>query len=299
MTTTGAYVNASLGSWLSGNVYATAYNELVNKLGTDNVKANTDSYTDYNFVVNQDDMTFRLPLLNGDENIADYSNGITVTYPTSTAPFIAPTSGDFVVCVQFGSSVDRYLYINGVKTSYLIHNTSEYQDTSSITVSLQKGDSVYFDQISGTKQVLSFYPYKGNGNLYYKLSNAVTNLELLDASKVMAEVNNAIKKTECPAYIVETYQNGESWYRVWSDGWCEQGGIYTDSTANNSVPTISLLKAYKDIDYCIIATKLTDDTGSSYVYGIRVVKAQKKVNSFQVRPDSTGGVMWEAKGYIA
>ena len=102
MTTTGAYVNASLGSWLSGNVYTTAYNELVNKLGTDNVKANTDTYTDYDFVLNQDDMTFRLPLSNG----------------------------------------DNY----------------------------------------------------GVGNLYYKLSNAVTNLELLDVAKVTADLNTCYKK---------------------------------------------------------------------------------------------------------
>ena len=43
MTTTGAYVNASLGGYLSGNVYTTAYQGLVNKLGTGNVKSVTDT----------------------------------------------------------------------------------------------------------------------------------------------------------------------------------------------------------------------------------------------------------------
>lgn len=100
-------------------------------------------------------------------------------------------------------------------------------------------------------------------------------------------------------HITQTYVNGTSWYRVYSDGWCEQGGIYTGSSASNAVATINLLKAYKDKDYCITATKLTDDSINQYMYGIRVVKSQKTTTSFQVRPDSTGGMMWQACGYIA
>lgn len=72
LTTTGAFVDASLGLYLNGNLYTTAYNDLVNKIGHNFcagvIKEYGDStITDYDCVVNQADMTFRLPLLNGSE----------------------------------------------------------------------------------------------------------------------------------------------------------------------------------------------------------------------------------------
>ena len=35
--------------------------------------------------------------------------------------------------------------------------------------------------------------------------------------------------------IVETYANGTSWYRIWSDGWIEQGGYVARSAATQTV----------------------------------------------------------------
>ena len=45
------------------------------------------------------------------------------------------------------------------------------------------------------------------------------------------------------AYIVETYRNGTGWYRVWSDGWLEQGGQVVKVTDGN----ITFSKAFKYI----------------------------------------------------
>ena len=47
--------------------------------------------------------------------------------------------------------------------------------------------------------------------------------------------------------IVETYVNGTSWYRIWSDGWIEQGG-QIDCAKNTSV-TVTFLKAYTNTNY--------------------------------------------------
>jgi hypothetical protein len=60
----------SEGQWNSGNIYTTFYNWLVdekttNTLRTD-IKDVSEEYTDFDYVLNQDEMTFRLPLLNGD-----------------------------------------------------------------------------------------------------------------------------------------------------------------------------------------------------------------------------------------
>lgn len=36
------------------------------------------------------------------------------------------------------------------------------------------------------------------------------------------------------AYVTKTWRSGSNWYRKWSDGWIEQGGVYT-STPDKTV----------------------------------------------------------------
>lgn len=92
-----------------------------------------------------------------------------------------------------------------------------------------------------------------------------------------------------PAWVVENYVNGTSWYRIWSDGWCEQGqNNRTIGGAGNA--TINLLKAYKDTNYTVT---LACGQNSSYAPSIQ----SRTTTSF------TGGVLdrardWYACGYI-
>lgn len=58
------------------------------------------------------------------------------------------------------------------------------------------------------------------------------------------------------AGVVETYVNGTSWYRVYSDGWCEQGGVKTGASGQ----TITLMKSYVNSNYHISGSML----GASY-----------------------------------
>lgn len=53
------------------------------------------------------------------------------------------------------------------------------------------------------------------------------------------------------AYITEKWSRGSSWYRVWSDGWIEQGGISTTSLFGGAQQTLTLHKAYKNASYII------------------------------------------------
>lgn len=63
------------------------------------------------------------------------------------------------------------------------------------------------------------------------------------------------------AHIIETYQNEHSWYRIWSDGFVEQGGIVLDMGVNCS-RDVTLLKPYKNTNYSVIASFRTVYTGS-------------------------------------
>ena len=56
-----------------------------------------------------------------------------------------------------------------------------------------------------------------------------------------------------PAVVIQNYVNGTSWYRVWSDGWIEQGGVVTINGADQN-GTVTLLKAHANANYSAIAT---------------------------------------------
>ena len=60
-------------------------------------------------------------------------------------------------------------------------------------------------------------------------------------------------------FVKSTYSSGTTWYRVWSDGWIEQGG--RKAVSGDGVWTVTLPKAMKDTNY-----NLTQWTGfqSSY-----------------------------------
>ena len=58
-------------------------------------------------------------------------------------------------------------------------------------------------------------------------------------------------------YLVESYRNGNSWYRVYSDGWCEQGSI-TSGAATYGVLTVQLLKPYRDTNYVYVGNAIWD-----------------------------------------
>jgi len=57
-------------------------------------------------------------------------------------------------------------------------------------------------------------------------SGAVTAKEkAAEAQTVLASKANADLSNCAKPHVTETYRNGTEWYRVWSDGWIEQGGF--------------------------------------------------------------------------
>ena len=89
--------------------------------------------------------------------------------------------------------------------------------------------------------------------------------------------------------VVETYQNGTSWYRVYSDGWCEQG----DSAYVASSRTIYLLKAFASTNYNVSAMC---GSGGSYA---GVSGDTQTTTSFYLSVVSSNSWNWMACGYIS
>lgn len=104
--------------------------------------------------------------------------------------------------------------------------------------------------------------------------------------------------------IVEKKQSGTQWYRVYSDGWCEQGGI-TGLIADYGTATVNLLKPFADTNYTITKGTMMPSTSDDGNYNDAscIRYASRTTSSFQIynRGATDGGryVGWQAEGYLS
>lgn len=94
-----------------------------------------------------------------------------------------------------------------------------------------------------------------------------------------------------PAVVVTNYVNGTSWYRIWSDGWKEQGGLTAERTANGDL-TITFLKAFSNTSYTVTTTNLC-----SYQTNESGVIHSKTTSNFKVYAWAYRRTSWYACGY--
>ena len=94
--------------------------------------------------------------------------------------------------------------------------------------------------------------------------------------------------------------NGTDWYRVWSDGWIEQGGCYTAGSSAVSA-TINFLKAFSDTNYTVNVTMNSTYTSTSQVQLARLGSYNtKSTGSFTMYVYANTYVTaydWRACGY--
>ncbi|MEE3349914.1 MAG: hypothetical protein VZR09_07730 [Candidatus Gastranaerophilaceae bacterium] len=125
---------------------------------------------------------------------------------------------------------------------------------------------------------------------YYTLDEANGNFTLPQGEIYGMMLNQSVP------HVIESYKNGSSWYRVWSDGWCEQGGgVYIAGATGGG--DITLLKAYSNIDYSVMLTN------SNYLVNSTpgVTPDSKTTTGFSVdypTAEAVSDVYWETKGYI-
>lgn len=85
-----------------------------------------------------------------------------------------------------------------------------------------------------------------------KALETVTNVGNTDLADVMSAVAGVEARVDSHIRVVEKWANSDmsSWYRVWSDGWIEQGGRTTVSTNNNP---ITFAKPFSNTNYSVAA----------------------------------------------
>lgn len=123
-------------------------------------------------------------------------------------------------------------------------------------------------------------------DIQVNIDNVITDLN----SKADTDLSNVTRP-----YITETYKNGASWYRVWSDGWCEQGGHTTGIN-----PVITFLKPYIDTNLFISAI-LIQATETAYTATCHIRVYSKTGMQLYTRNNGAGAsvpAIWKVEGYI-
>lgn len=125
---------------------------------------------------------------------------------------------------------------------------------------------------------------------------AVNEHETLINQKLNIDFSNA---PTSKGFLVESYTSGTSWYRVYSDGWCEQGGMTNVSVSGQ---TVNLLKTMADTNYAVSVT-LSYLGNFSSAGGNEPAHSCAAVSTTQIRisQESTASKnsYWRVSGYIA
>ena len=183
---------ASNGQWNAKTVYPDYYDWLLEQMnaGVSGFVASTAAYTDYDFVINTTDQTFRLPLKNGSEDLQSNKHEI-LTY-TSDKTYVAPANGWFSC---YGSSTAA----SAASCNLLINQTTGERDTKysvnsnnrlDVSLEVSRGQSVYTLSQNFTIEDFRFIYAKGNGTLYYYVGDTVQDASLINAGAVLGQLSN-------------------------------------------------------------------------------------------------------------
>lgn len=154
-----------------------------------------------------------------------------------------------------------------------------------------KSNSIYGNSNTVQPQAIKGYYY------IVVATSAKTDIEV-DIDNVITDLNNKVdisNMVEVPTIIeISDPSLMPSWYRVWSDGWCEQGGI-----ATGSKPTVTFIKPFINTNYYI--NWIFQDNTNTANLQFQYQSVNSKTSSSAVIHNSGGTsftMMWEAKGYI-
>lgn len=101
-------------------------------------------------------------------------------------------------------------------------------------------------------------------------------------------------------HIVGTYKNGDAWYRLWSDGWCEQGNSIINGP--DAVTTATFLIPFTHIPTILYSRNWRPggDPGATGADRRMVTTTEISTTSFKTWANgwSSMDVYWTAEGYV-
>lgn len=193
------------------------------------------------FVFYEPNRTVRLPKITGitqsSESINALGDYIAAGLPNITATGTIGTIGSQAQPTISGAFVN-------------LRNGSVGSDEPNTTGWLYDLDASRSSSIYGNSSTVQPQSIKV---LYYIVvaNSTKTDIEV-DIDEIVTDLNGKADTdlSNCTKpHIVETYVNGVSWYRVYSDGWCEQGGGDITTSGN-----VNFLKPFINTNYCLVGS---------------------------------------------
>lgn len=124
--------------------------------------------------------------------------------------------------------------------------------------------------------------------------NLKADTDLINATPSSATVKSFLNDSGV-RYVVEAYSTGSTWYRLYNDGWVEQGGKGT-KTSSYGYETITLLKPMADTNYTLLncnnASSSRGDQRDAYII------STTQIGLGWDGPQSPGAI-WYVCGYAA
>ena len=151
----------------------------------------------------------------------------------------------------------------------------------------------YHVNINSDGTVSEFTPYMPFRAVDYSEFSNIVSSPITALCTTNGTTASSASSTE-PAVVVKNYKNGYSWYRVWSDGWIEQGG---QNTTDSAEATITLLYKFTATNYYVNLQMVNQRSGSQQ----NITPYSKTVSNF--KRTCNGGteyknpIAWYACGY--
>lgn len=245
------------------------------------------------FVYDSVNNTVRLP---------KYSNKIYTQELDTTAPVVGNgmslglTNGTVNTGLSHNTSSPYHL--GGAPTGYGASvganapTTSALGSQTAVGITSDASYSGIIAQLSNITTALDGY--------YYIVVATTTKTEIeVDIDEIATDLNGKADTdlSNVPSskgILTESYVNGTSWYRVYSDGWCEQGGVNTVSSTST---VASLLKNYINNNYSVMTQGDRDTYNSNNTTNIQILsKSNSQIN--MACSTTTLSIEWQACGYI-
>ena len=179
------------------------------------------------------------------------------------------------------------VYDNSLNGYFYSYNTSD-------NYTLKKGLIVAYTTIDANGVYTALSPKQAFRAVDYNDYVNIVSSPITALCTTRATTTSSASNTK-PAVVVQNYVAGTSWYRVWSDGWIEQGGVIGSNQINTV--TVTFLKPFRNTDYFIVKNYGSAGTGTAgdnevSFYG----RTTTSVQTFSADKDNATS-NWYACGY--
>ena len=194
------------------------------------------------YVIDTTNKTIRLPKLANYLKMANTTDGVTQAgagLPNITGSTNAINVGNYSASRVGVGALLQQSYTSG---------NSGVRDGAGQTGNIfdfdaSRSNSIYGNSNTVTPAHTTLFPWVCAYNAAVPASTAqAAQFQAALSSKADTNLGNCTKP-----YVTETYVNGDSWYRKWSDGYCEQGGVF--ASGGDATQTLTLLVPYANTNY--------------------------------------------------